>query len=71
MRSWSRRRKGELYGALTFYLAHEQEIDAYFAQASAVFEGQAKALNAAARTVNPALFQRLEQARRAGKMPPP
>ena len=55
----------EIYGAITFYLAHEQEIDAYLAQAEAAFEGQAGALNAAARTANPALFQRLEQARHA------
>ena len=55
----------EIYGAITFYLAHEQEIDAYLAQAEATFEVQAKALNAAARTANPALFQRLEQGRHA------
>jgi uncharacterized protein (DUF433 family) len=53
----------EIYGAITFYLAHEQEIDAYLAQAEATFEAQASALNAAARTANPALFQRLEHAR--------
>ena len=55
----------EIYGAITFYLAHEQEIDAYLAQAEATFEVQARALNAAARTADPALFQRLEQARHA------
>jgi uncharacterized protein (DUF433 family) len=53
----------EIYGAITFYLAHEQEIDAYLAQAEAAFEAQARALNAAARTANSALFQRLEQMR--------
>jgi uncharacterized protein (DUF433 family) len=57
----------EIYGAITFYLAHEQEIDAYLAQAEAAFEAQARALNAAARAANPALFQRLEQARHARK----
>jgi uncharacterized protein (DUF433 family) len=55
----------EIYGAITFYLAHEQEIDEYLAQAEATFEVQARALNAAARTANPTLFQRLEQARHA------
>jgi uncharacterized protein (DUF433 family) len=55
----------EVYGAITFYLAHEREIDAYLAQAEAEFEAQAKALNAAARTGNPALFQRLEHTRHA------
>lgn len=55
----------EIYGAITFYLAHEREIDAYLAQAEATFEVQARALNAAARTDNHALFQRLEEARHA------
>ena len=53
----------EIYGAITFYLAREHEIDAYLAQAEAAFEAQARVLNAAARTANPALFQRLEDAR--------
>src|SRR5262245_22168852 len=53
----------EIYGAITFYLTHEQEIDAYLALAETTFEVQARALNAAARTANPVLFQRLEQAR--------
>jgi uncharacterized protein (DUF433 family) len=55
----------EIYGAITFYLAHEQEIDAYLEQAEAAYKLQARALNAAARTAKPALFQRLEQARQA------
>ena len=45
----------EIYGAITFYLA----------QTEAGFTAQANALNAAARASNPALFQRLEQARSA------
>ena len=53
----------EVYGAITFYLAHEQEIDTYLAQAEAGFAVQASALNAAARTANHALFQRLERLR--------
>ena len=55
----------KIYGAITFYLAHEQEIDTYLAQAEAEFAAQASALNAAARAANPALFQRLAQARQA------
>ena len=55
----------EIYGAMTFYLAHAQEIDAYLAQAEAAFEVQASALNAAARMANPPLFQRLEHMRQA------
>jgi uncharacterized protein (DUF433 family) len=57
----------EVYGAITFYLAHEQEIDTYLAQAEAGFAVQASALNAAARTANPALFQRLERLRQVRK----
>lgn len=44
----------EIEGALTFYRAHQQEMEAYLAQA----------VNSAARAANPALFQRLERARR-------
>ena len=55
----------EIYGAITFYLAHEQEINTYLAQAEAEFAVQARALNAAAQTANPALFQRLEHMRQA------
>ena len=55
----------EIYGAITFYLAHAQEIDTYLAQAEAEFTDQPSALNAAARTTNPALFQRLEHRRQA------
>src|SRR5438874_781168 len=59
----------EIYGAITFYLAHAQEIDTYLAQAEAEFAVQASALNAAARKANPALFQRLEQMRQARETP--
>jgi len=55
----------EIYGAITFYLAHEREIDTYLAQAEGEFATQARTVNAAARTANPALFRRLEQARHA------
>jgi uncharacterized protein (DUF433 family) len=55
----------EIYGAITFYLAHAQEIDTYLAQTEAELAVQASALNAAARKANPALFQRLEQKRQA------
>ena len=50
----------EIYGAITFYLAHAQEIDTYLAQAEAESTIQASALNAVARAANPAMFQRLE-----------
>ena len=57
----------EIYGAITFYLAHEQKIDAYLARSETAFKAQAQALNAAARAANPALFQRLDHARHARK----
>jgi uncharacterized protein (DUF433 family) len=59
----------EIYGAITFYLAHAQEIDTSLAQAEVEFAVQASALNAAARKANPALFQRLEQMRQARETP--
>jgi uncharacterized protein (DUF433 family) len=58
-----------IYGAMTFYLAHAQEIDTSLAQAEAEFAVQASALNAAARAAHPALFQRLEQTRQARETP--
>jgi uncharacterized protein (DUF433 family) len=57
----------EIYGAITFYLARAQEIDAYLEQAEAEFASQASALNAKARAANPDLFQRLEKTRQARK----
>ena len=59
----------EIYGTITFYLAHVQEIDTYLAQAEVAFAVQANALNAAARMANPALFQRLEHMRQARETP--
>ena len=59
----------EIYGAITFYLAHAQEIDTYLVQAEAGFAVQASTLNAAARMANPALFQRLEQMRQVRETP--
>lgn len=53
----------EVYGAITFYLAHRQEIDAYLERAEVEFAAQARDLNAAAQEANPTLFQRLAHAR--------
>lgn len=53
----------EVYGAITFYLAHAQEVDTYLDQAEAEFASQACDLNEAARATNPALFHRLAHAR--------
>jgi uncharacterized protein (DUF433 family) len=51
----------QVYAAITFYLAHRPEIDAYLGQGEARFEELARASRAA----NPLLYARLEAARRA------
>ncbi len=53
----------EIFGAITFYLAHEQEIDAYLQRAKEELDAQAKEINAKARAAKPELFERLEKAR--------
>lgn len=53
----------QIYGAITFYLSHEQEIGSYLQQSEKEFEAQAKVMNAEARRTNPELFDRLEKAR--------
>jgi uncharacterized protein (DUF433 family) len=53
----------ETYGAITFYLAHEQEVDAYLEAAEAEADSQGKQLNADARKARPDLFRRLDKAR--------
>lgn len=53
----------QIYGAITFYLSLEQEIDSYLEQSEKEFEAQAKEMNAEARRANPELFDRLERER--------
>ena len=53
----------EIYGAITFYLSHEQEIDAYLAQSEADLDPGSRDRNARARTAKPELFDRLAKAR--------
>jgi hypothetical protein len=53
----------QVYGAIAFYLAHEQEIDAYLKEAERGAEAQGAEMNARARAARPELFERLEQAR--------
>jgi hypothetical protein len=54
----------EVYGALTFYLAHEEEIDAYLRESNAQLEVQANARRARLRATKPELIKRLETARK-------
>src|SRR5215469_17761042 len=53
----------EVYGCITFYLAHEQEIDAYLERAEAELDSQGEQLNADARRKKPDLFERLDKTR--------
>ena len=49
----------QVYGAITFYLAHQSEVDAYLKEGEAEFE----ALRQASRSANPLLYKKLEEAR--------
>jgi uncharacterized protein (DUF433 family) len=49
----------EVYGALTFYLGHRDDIDAYLRQSDAEFD----TLYSRTRDAHPLLYQKLEKAR--------
>ena len=51
----------QVYGTIAFYLAHQQEIDAYLQQGRADFERMRKQ----SRRRNRALYAKLEAARRS------
>jgi uncharacterized protein (DUF433 family) len=51
----------QVYGAITYYLAHRTEIDAYLTQADADFESLRKSLQDA----DPDFTRKLAEARRA------
>src|SRR5919198_3343419 len=53
----------QVYGAITFYLAHEQEVDAYLEESEREAEALGAEINARARAAKPELFERLERAR--------
>jgi uncharacterized protein (DUF433 family) len=57
----------QVYGAITYYLAHRADIDRYLAQADAEFE----ALRQATRSADPQLHARMIQARQRSHMPQP
>ena len=54
----------DVYGALAFYLAHEEEIDAYLRESDAQLGVQADARRARLRAIKPGLIKRLETARK-------
>jgi uncharacterized protein (DUF433 family) len=49
----------QVYGAITFYLAHRSEVDAHLARARSEYE----ALRQAARETDPMFYQKLADAR--------
>jgi len=49
----------QVYGAIAYYLAHRDEVDAHLARSRADFEAQ----RVAARAADPAFYQRLADAR--------
>ena len=53
----------EVYGAITFYLAHENEIDEYLRRSDAELGVQADARRQQLRTSKPELFERVQIAR--------
>ena len=54
----------QVYGAITYYLAHRADIDHYLQQADAEFD----ALRHAIRSADPDFHAKLVQARRQGQM---
>lgn len=55
----------EVYGAIAFYLGHQDEIDAYLQREEQEFE----ALRQQSRHANPLLYQKLEEARQQQTAP--
>jgi uncharacterized protein (DUF433 family) len=52
-------KRAQVYGAIAFYLDHQQEIDEYLARAEREFEGSTVPLKQA----NPVLWEKLQRAR--------
>lgn len=57
----------EIYGAITYYLGHQEDVDSYLRQNDQEFD----ALRTAAREANPGLYKKLEAARQQSHMPHP
>jgi uncharacterized protein (DUF433 family) len=54
----------EVYGAITFYLANQAEIDVYLRESHRQLEAEAELRRAELRKSNPELVERLEKARK-------
>ncbi len=53
----------QVYGAITYYLAHEQEIDEYLREGEAGYQRQRAERREELRRTKPELYRRLEAAR--------
>jgi len=53
----------QVYGAITYYLAHEQEIDEYLRKGEAEYEQRRAEWREELRRTKPELYRRLEAAR--------
>jgi uncharacterized protein (DUF433 family) len=51
-------RRSQIYGAITFYLDHQAEIDKYLEETEREFEGQAIPL----KQTNPSLWEKIQRA---------
>ncbi len=56
----------QVYGAITFYLAHREEVDAYLTKSRADFE----ALRGKSRDADPSFYKNLADARRQSHLAP-
>lgn len=59
----------EVYGAITFYLAHESQIDQYLRESNAELDAQETARREQLRASKPELYDRLLRAREETKTP--
>ena len=57
----------QVYGSITYFLAHEHEVEEYLRQGEAEFETLRRTLRAQLRRAKPELYARLETARRQGE----
>ena len=67
VQSFTALRLEEAYGAITYYLGHQEDVDSYLRQNDQEFE----ALRAQAREANPGLYKKLEAARQQFHTPHP
>ena len=60
----------EVYGAITYYLANEKELNEYLAESNQRFEAEAELRREELRRSKPDLMKRLEEARQGSEVTP-